>query len=67
MLFSSLTWAESSQDSLFVGGYYRKNGTFVKGYHKSKPDSHSHNNWNFLGNDNPYTGKKGRLSKKSKK
>jgi len=43
----------------WVNGYYRKNGTYVKGYWRSDPDNTDRNNYSTKGNVNPYTGKKG--------
>lgn len=43
----------------YVSGYQRNNGTYVRGYYKSSPDSFKQNNYSYKGNTNPYTGKKG--------
>lgn len=43
---------------VWVNGYYRSNGTYVKGHYRSSPDSSPYNNWSYPGNTNPYTGKK---------
>ncbi len=51
--FSSMLHAGTTR------GYYKKNGTYVKPYHKSNPDSRRYNNYSAKGNINPYTGKKG--------
>ena len=40
-----------------VSGYYRKDGTYVKEYWRSSPDSDPTNNFSYPGNVNPYTGK----------
>jgi hypothetical protein len=42
-----------------VGGYTRKDGTYVESYHRSAPDRNFYNNWSTKGNVNPYTGKAG--------
>lgn len=42
-----------------VGGYMKKNGTYVQSYYKSDSDSYKFNNYSTKGNSNPYTGKKG--------
>jgi len=47
----------NSSDDVWVNGYYRKDGTYVKGHWRSGPDGNPYNNWNFPGNINPYTGK----------
>ena len=43
----------------WVKGYYRSDGTYVKGHYKTNPDSCFWNNWSSLGNRNPHTGKLG--------
>jgi len=40
-----------------VKGYYRKDGTYVRGHYRSDPDGNPYNNWSYPGNINPYTGK----------
>lgn len=52
VLSGSVVFADES-----VGGYYRKDGTYVAPYHRSSPDSNPYNNYSFPGNTNPYTGK----------
>jgi hypothetical protein len=46
---------------VWVDGYYKKNGTYVPGHRRTKPDGNRWNNWSTQGNYNPYTGKKGSL------
>lgn len=41
---------------VWVNGYYRSNGTYVKGHYRSSPDGNPYNNWSYPGNTNPYTG-----------
>jgi hypothetical protein len=43
----------------YVNGYYKKNGTYVNGYHRTHADSTRLNNYSTKGNYNPYTGQKG--------
>jgi hypothetical protein len=43
----------------YVNGYYRRNGTYVKGHYRTNPDNSFYNNWSTKGNVNPYTGKVG--------
>lgn len=45
--------------AVWVNGYYRKDGTYVKGYWRSSPDDSVSNNWSTIGNVNPYTGEAG--------
>lgn len=42
-----------------VRGYYRKNGTYVSSYHRTRPNKSKYDNYSTKGNYNPYTGKKG--------
>ncbi len=44
---------------VYVKGFKKKDGTFVKGYYRSSPDKDKSNNWSSKGNTNPNTGKKG--------
>jgi hypothetical protein len=43
----------------YVGGYVRKDGTYVPPHYRTTPDASFYNNWSTLGNINPYTGKPG--------
>lgn len=43
----------------YVNGHYRKDGTYVNGYNRSNSDSTVRNNYDYSGNTNPYTGKRG--------
>lgn len=43
----------------WVNGYYKSNGTYVQGYNRSDRNSTVTDNYNYYGNSNPYTGKKG--------
>jgi len=52
-LFATSVFAE------YVSGYYRKNGTYVKGYNRSDRNATVRDNYSYKGNTNPYTGKKG--------
>jgi hypothetical protein len=42
-----------------VGGYRRRDGTYVQPHYRSRPDGNFNNNWSTYGNVNPYTGKPG--------
>lgn len=48
-----------SNSDQMVGGYFRKNGTYVAPYMRSRRDGNPNNNFSHRGNVNPYTGKKG--------
>ncbi len=41
---------------VYVHGYTRKDGTYVKPHYRSDPDGDPTNNWSYPGNTNPYTG-----------
>ena len=42
-----------------VGGYVRKDGTYVAPHMQTAPDSSVYNNYSTRGNVNPYTGQPG--------
>lgn len=48
-------WAQST----YVKPHVRKDGTYVEGHHRTKPDSSVDNNYGTRGNYNPYTGDRG--------
>ena len=41
----------------WVRGYFRKDGTYVRPYLRTKPDGNPFNNYSFPGNFNPNTGR----------
>jgi hypothetical protein len=49
----------SNSSSHAVGGYTRKNGTYVAQHRQSNPDKSFNNNWSTKPNTNPSTGKEG--------
>ena len=48
--------------SVRVGGYTRKDGTYVAPHYRSAPDGSFYNNWSTKGNVNPYTGTPGTVT-----
>jgi hypothetical protein len=42
---------------VFVNGYFRSDGTYVKPHYRTYPDKNPYNNYSFPGNYNPHTGK----------
>ncbi len=44
---------------MYVKGYDREDGTYVRPHYRSAPDGNFYNNWSTKGNINPYTGKPG--------
>ncbi len=43
----------------WVNGYYRKDGTYVRGHYRTNPNNTNRDNYSTLGNINPHTGKPG--------
>jgi len=54
VLISFLT--VSLAEAGWVGGYTRRDGTYVQPHYRSNPDGNPYNNYNFPGNYNPNTG-----------
>jgi len=50
----------SSHSYHSVGGYFRKDGTYVAPHYRSNPDRSFNNNWSTKPNINPFTGQEGR-------
>lgn len=48
-----------AQDSVFVRGYYRSDGVYVRPHYRTRPDGNFWNNWSSYGNINPFTGERG--------
>jgi hypothetical protein len=44
---------------VYVHGYHREDGTYVRPHYRSDPDGDFSNNWSTYPNVNPYTGKIG--------
>lgn len=53
---------KASSSSQLVDGYTKKNGIKVTPYHRTTSDNTSKNNYDYKGNTNKYTGKKGTKS-----
>ena len=49
--------SKASTGRVWVRGYYRKDGTYVRGHYRTAPDGNPYNNYSFPGNYNPNTGK----------
>jgi hypothetical protein len=54
-----LGWLTVAQAQVWVDPYVRKDGTYVGGHYRSRPDNNPNNNWSYPGNVNPYTGRQG--------
>lgn len=52
----SLLWASIAGAQVWVRPHIRKDGTYVPGHYRSRPDASPYNNWSYPGNTNPYTG-----------
>ena len=50
-------YVPASSTDKWIDGYYRTDGTFVKGHWRSAPNSNETDNFSYPGNVNPYTGK----------
>lgn len=48
-----------SSDDVWVNGYTRRDGTYVRSHFRSAPDGDPANNWSTYPNVNPYTGRVG--------
>ena len=51
--------ALSFAQDVYVRGYYRRDGTYVRPHYRTRPDGNLWNNYSTRGNINPYTGKRG--------
>lgn len=60
----SLSIANADQ---YVNGYYRSNGAYVQGYHRTTADNTPNNNYGTVGNINPYNGNRGYLERDNSK
>ncbi|SRR5260221_971722 len=60
---SNYTYIPKSSSDVYVHGYYKKNGTYVEPYYRTKADKTTKNNFSHYNNVNPYTGKVGKSRK----
>ena len=56
-LFLTLYPSESEGKRVYVRGYYRSDGTYVRPHYRTVPDSNPLNNYSTPGNYNPNTGR----------
>jgi hypothetical protein len=61
--FGEEVYSQTNPNHVYVKGYTRKDGTTVKGYYKTAPNSTINDNFSTVGNVNPYTGKAGWISR----
>ena len=59
LIAACLTIGTASAQSVYVSPYFKSNGTYVGGHHRSKADGNFYNNWSTKPNVNPYTGRIG--------
>jgi len=53
LVVTMLSMAVCFAGDVYVNGYYKNDGTYVQGYHRSTPDDRRDNNYNN-DNNNPY-------------
>lgn len=58
-VFLLLLGSEALAEDVYVQGYMRSDGTYVKGHYRSAPNATINDNFSTKGNINPYTGKRG--------
>jgi hypothetical protein len=58
VVFVSVTTASAFAEQ-YVHGYFRSSGTYVQPYYRSSPNGTVRDNYSYLGNVNPHTGKVG--------
>lgn len=51
--------AQTVSADQYVNGYYRHDGSYVEGYHRSDPNGNPYDNYSHEGNTNPWTGQPG--------
>lgn len=54
-----LTLSCTALADVYVEGYYRSDGTYVRPHYRSSPNSSTYDNYSTRGNVNPYTGQPG--------
>lgn len=59
LLFVFLFAAANTFSQVYVSGYTKSNGTYVKPYYRTSPNHTRNDNYSTKGNINPYTGEYG--------
>lgn len=65
LLVLSVSFAHSQTNTnyRYQNGYYKKDGTYVKGHYKTKKNSTNWDNYSTVGNRNTFSGKSGTRAK----
>jgi uncharacterized protein YgiM (DUF1202 family) len=56
------SFAQTNSNHVYVSGYYKSNGTYVKPHYRTAPNSTNIDNFSTRGNTNPYTGLAGYIT-----
>jgi len=56
------SFAQTNPNHVYVSGYYRSNGTYIKPHYRTAPNSTNRDNFSTQGNTNPYTGQTGYIT-----
>jgi hypothetical protein len=56
LFFAAILSLSTTFAQVYVGGYFKSNGTYVEGHWRTEPNSTRNDNWSTVGNTNPYTG-----------
>lgn len=59
VVISMFAFTATAFADVYVDGYHRSDGTYVRGHYRSDPDGVESNNWSHRGNRNPHTGEWG--------
>jgi len=51
---------DCGKNATYVKPYYKKDGTYIQGYCRTKPNNTIWDNFSTVGNTNPHTGKEGK-------
>lgn len=62
-LLSNTVQSQTSPNHIWIEGYTRNDGTFVRGHYKTKSNSTTNDNFTTYGNINPYTQEPGWISR----
>lgn len=61
LLNNTFIKAQTNNEHIWVNGYVKKDGSYVRGHYKTKANGTVNDNFSTIGNVNPYTGKSGWL------